>query len=97
MAGGLRHRGPGAGERQSRSIDALEELQEDQADGISLGQQMVAARAGQLFDKAFHAEKSGRPYLDGIEFTIISDMSTANLAFIAGSDNGQGSRGTQDT
>jgi hypothetical protein len=50
---------------------------------------MVAARAGQLFDKAFHAEKSGRPYLDGIEFTIIRDMSTANLAFIAGSDNGQ--------
>src|SRR5260370_17535701 len=38
------------------SIDALEELQEDQADGISLGQQLVAARAGQLFDKAFHAE-----------------------------------------
>src|SRR5580704_9429711 len=30
------------------SIDALEELQEDQADGISLGQQMAAARAGQL-------------------------------------------------
>ena len=28
--------------------------------------------------------KSGRPYLDGIEFTIIRDMSTANLAFIAG-------------
>ena len=37
------------------SIDALEELQEDQEDGISLGQQMVAARAGQLFDD-FHAE-----------------------------------------
>jgi peptide/nickel transport system substrate-binding protein len=33
--------------------------------------------------------KGGRPYLDGIEFTIIRDMSTANLAFIAGSDNGQ--------
>src|SRR6516164_3233096 len=28
--------------------------------------------------------KSGRPYLDGIEFTIIRDVSTANLAFIAG-------------
>src|SRR5260370_16382552 len=38
------------------SIDALEELQEDQADGISLGQQLVAARAGQLFSKAFPPE-----------------------------------------
>src|SRR5262249_59803287 len=28
--------------------------------------------------------KNGRPYLDGIEFTIIRDVSTANLAFIAG-------------
>ena len=28
--------------------------------------------------------KSGRPYLDGIEFTIIRDVSTANLAFVAG-------------
>jgi peptide/nickel transport system substrate-binding protein len=28
--------------------------------------------------------KKGRPYLDGIEFTIIRDVSTANLAFIAG-------------
>src|SRR5712675_1246522 len=28
--------------------------------------------------------KAGRPYLDGIEFTIIRDRSTANLAFIAG-------------
>jgi peptide/nickel transport system substrate-binding protein len=28
--------------------------------------------------------KPGRPYLDGIEFTIIRDRSTANLAFIAG-------------
>jgi len=28
--------------------------------------------------------KTGRPYLDGIEFTIIRDVSTANLAFIAG-------------
>jgi len=28
--------------------------------------------------------KPGRPYLDGIEFTIIRDVSTANLAFIAG-------------
>ncbi|HMD65973.1 MAG TPA: ABC transporter substrate-binding protein [Stellaceae bacterium] len=27
--------------------------------------------------------KSGRPYLDGIEFTIIRDLSTANLAFAA--------------
>jgi peptide/nickel transport system substrate-binding protein len=28
--------------------------------------------------------KNGRPYLDGIEFTIIRDVSTANLAFVAG-------------
>jgi len=28
--------------------------------------------------------KAGRPYLDGIEFTIIRDLSTANLAFVAG-------------
>jgi peptide/nickel transport system substrate-binding protein len=28
--------------------------------------------------------KEGRPYLDGIEFTIIRDVSTANLAFVAG-------------
>jgi peptide/nickel transport system substrate-binding protein len=31
--------------------------------------------------------KKGRPYLDGIEFTIIRDVSTANLAFIAGKVN----------
>jgi peptide/nickel transport system substrate-binding protein len=28
--------------------------------------------------------KNGRPYLDGIEFTIIRDVSTAHLAFVAG-------------
>jgi peptide/nickel transport system substrate-binding protein len=28
--------------------------------------------------------KKSRPYLDGIEFTIIRDVSTANLAFVAG-------------
>jgi peptide/nickel transport system substrate-binding protein len=28
--------------------------------------------------------KHGRPYLDGIEYTIIKNLSTANLAFIAG-------------
>jgi peptide/nickel transport system substrate-binding protein len=28
--------------------------------------------------------KSGRPYLDGVEYTIVKDPSTANLAFIAG-------------
>ena len=28
--------------------------------------------------------KPGRPYLDGIEYTIIRDVSTANLSFIAG-------------
>jgi len=28
--------------------------------------------------------KQGRPYLDGIEFTIIRDVSTAHLAFVAG-------------
>jgi peptide/nickel transport system substrate-binding protein len=28
--------------------------------------------------------KKDRPYLDGIEYTIINNLSTANLAFIAG-------------
>jgi peptide/nickel transport system substrate-binding protein len=28
--------------------------------------------------------KTGRPYLDGIEYTIIKDLSTRTLAFIAG-------------
>jgi peptide/nickel transport system substrate-binding protein len=28
--------------------------------------------------------KKGRPYLDGIEYTIVRDVSTANLAFVAG-------------
>jgi peptide/nickel transport system substrate-binding protein len=28
--------------------------------------------------------KPGRPYLDGIEYTIIKDMATRNLAFVAG-------------
>jgi ABC-type transport system substrate-binding protein len=28
--------------------------------------------------------KQGRPHLDGIEWTIIKDVSTRNLAFIAG-------------
>ena len=28
--------------------------------------------------------KQGRPYLDGIDYTIIKNLSTANLAFIAG-------------
>jgi peptide/nickel transport system substrate-binding protein len=28
--------------------------------------------------------KKGRPYLDGVEFTIIRDVSTASLAFVAG-------------
>ena len=28
--------------------------------------------------------KAGRPYLDGIEYTIIRDRSTATLAFISG-------------
>jgi peptide/nickel transport system substrate-binding protein len=31
-----------------------------------------------------HYWKTGRPYLDGIEYTIIRDVSTANLAFTAG-------------
>ena len=30
--------------------------------------------------------KKGRPYLDGIEYTIIKNLSTANLAFIAGTN-----------
>src|SRR5260370_35240826 len=28
--------------------------------------------------------KKGRPYLDSVEFTIIREVSTANLAFVAG-------------
>jgi peptide/nickel transport system substrate-binding protein len=28
--------------------------------------------------------KAGRPYLDGIEYTIIRNQSTATLAFVAG-------------
>src|SRR6478672_4535233 len=39
-----------------RSVDAVEEFQEDQADRISLGRQTVAAGAGELFDKAFGAQ-----------------------------------------
>jgi len=39
-----------------RSINAVEEFQEDQADQISFGRQAVAAATGQLFDKAFRAE-----------------------------------------
>ena len=39
-----------------RSVDAVEEFQEDQADRISLGRQTVAAGAGQLFDRAFRAQ-----------------------------------------
>ena len=31
--------------------------------------------------------KSGRPYLDGIEYTIIADPSTAKLAFESGKFN----------
>src|SRR5437660_693645 len=27
--------------------------------------------------------KPGRPYLDGVEFTIVKEVSTANLAFLA--------------
>src|ERR1700730_15408725 len=49
-----RDRAQGSGSQGS--IDALEEVPKEQADGIALGQQMVAARAGQLFDKAFPAE-----------------------------------------
>ena len=39
-----------------RRVDAVEELQEDQADRIALGRQAVAAGAGQLLDKALGAE-----------------------------------------
>ena len=39
-----------------RSVDAVEEFQEDQADRISLGRQTGAAGAGELFDKAFGAQ-----------------------------------------
>jgi hypothetical protein len=33
--------------------------------------------------------KKGRPYLDGIEFTIIREVATAKLAFIAKSNSDQ--------
>ena len=39
-----------------RSVDAMEEFQENQTYRISLGRQTVAAGAGQLFDKAFRAQ-----------------------------------------
>jgi len=37
-------------------IDAFEELQEDEADRISLRKQLIAARVGELGNKAFGAE-----------------------------------------
>ena len=40
--------------------------------------------------------KTGRPYLDGIEFTIIRDVSTANLAFVAGKAGRGGGCGHAD-
>ena len=39
-----------------RSVDAVEEFQEDEADRISVGRQTVAAGVGQFFDKAFRAK-----------------------------------------
>jgi hypothetical protein len=39
-----------------RSVDPVEEFQEDQTHRVSLGRQTVAAGAGQLFDEAFGAE-----------------------------------------
>ncbi len=36
-----------------RRINALEELQEEKADGVALGQQLIAARVRKLDDKAF--------------------------------------------
>jgi hypothetical protein len=42
-----------SGERRAEPVD---ELHEDQTDRISLGWQSIAARAGQLFDKALGAQ-----------------------------------------
>ena len=39
-----------------RRVDALEELQEDEADRIALGQEPVAAGVRQLFDETFGAQ-----------------------------------------
>ena len=38
------------------SIDALEQLQEEDADGIALVGETVATRVGQFFDQGFGAE-----------------------------------------
>jgi hypothetical protein len=38
------------------SVDSFEERQEDEADGISLRQELVASRAGKLGDQAFRSE-----------------------------------------
>jgi hypothetical protein len=37
-------------------IDALEELQEDEADGVSVREELIAARVGEFSNKAFGAE-----------------------------------------
>ena len=63
-----------------RSIDAVEEFEEDQADRISFGRQAVAAATGQLFDKAFRAEfgevvsKGGQAVLFGSATESGNDM-----------------------
>ena len=36
-----------------RRVDALEELQEEKADGVALRQQSIAARVGKLDDQGF--------------------------------------------
>ena len=39
-----------------RGVDAFEELQEDEADRVAVGEEPVAARVRQLFDQALGAK-----------------------------------------
>ena len=39
-----------------RRIDAFEQLQEDQTDRVSVGEELIAARVGELGDEPFGAE-----------------------------------------
>ena len=47
-----------------RGVDAFEELQEDEADRVVVGEEPVAARVRQLFDKALVAIGAGAEGVD---------------------------------
>ena len=80
-----------------RSINAVEEFQEDQADQISFGRQAVAAATGQLFDKAFRAEfgevvsKGGQAVLSGSAIEGGNDVRVdfAGAEGVGGAGSGQ--------